>query len=1306
MPHPLETRIAQIRRKAQWLLVLHGLSWVLAAAVAAVVVLTAADYLLHFQDRGIRVLSTLAVLAVLGWTIWRRLLPAITSRFSDVNIAMRIERRFPGLNDRLASTVQFLGEGEQSDDGGSAALRRAVVIQTTAEVEQLNLGDAIDSRAPRQALLVALVVAGVALGLVVVDPSSARLALTRLANPWGDQGWPQRTHLALKQPVERLALGETFEIVVVDSQGAALPDEVNLHIRYTGDAGDQADEVVPMRFVDGVMLYRKEGVRRPFSYRAVGGDDHSMTPVQLIVVEPPTIETLSVALYYPAYTGWRAESAEKNIRALRGTRVELTGTTTKPLGSARVELDGGRLIDCAVAEDGFGFHLPVTGDMNDFVIEDSGTYHVLLEDRDEGVVGGREIGYDIRAIPDLPPSVSIDEPTGNIFVTADAEVPLKVTAKEDLALREIALVYLRSDHSDEGHESFPLYQGPEGVAPGAGPRGAETGESRTVEHRWALAELALQPGMQITFHATAGDYLPQSGQSQPRRLTVITRDELETRVAERQSFILGELTRVLQMQRDARAQVADLEIQMRDVGQMTKGNLDQLQGAELAQRNIDRNLTSPAEGIPSQVEGLLADLENNKVDSPDIERRMLALLGELKRLEQDHLPPIGKALTGAIKGAQDQRQSTGAESAPADESDAGSSESVGKQQPDGDAPSDEGQPRTNSDTNGADTPSAEVADDGSEVDAPDDAETNDAETNDAAPDAVAGEPGETSPPRPLHPAAKAVAADLNTAGENQDEVIGTLERMLGELSQGENLGRVFREIGQIRKEQGEVADATGQIGRETLTKEFADLTGQQQADLKKLAGRQQEMARRFDKVQDRMRQLGQSLAQDDPLAADALSDALEQARQQALAGQMREAGRKVEQNQLGQAGGQQSKIGEQLQEMLDTLANRREQELSRLVEKLREAEEQLAQLRDQQEGLRKRMQEAANNPDEAERRRELERLSREQKELREQVERFARKLERLQASQAAQTASNAGGKMGQAGEQGEQGDAGGAQDAAQGAQKDLEEAQQQLAERRRQAEIDLAMEQLAKIEDALRGLHSRQERALDDTRRLDQLQTEQGKLTRAQSISVQDLARVELSLSAEAEAQAKKLAAAQVFSLALRGVARELTRAGELLGQRQLGRDALSAEETALRRLAQLLESLKPDDTPPGDQQEGQEGQEGDGGGQQGQPGDGIPNIAQLKLLKLLQSEINGRTRALAEAHGPDTPLTDEQLREYAGLSQEQGELAEIIINLSQPAEDDLEADLDALPDLMPEEDDDEPLGLDETLPLLDEVLE
>ena len=63
--------------------------------------------------------------------------------------------------------------------------------------------------------------------------------------------------------------------------------------------------------------------------------------------------------------------------------------------------------------------------------------------------------------------------------------------------------------------------------------------------------------MQLTCQAVATDYHPQTGRSDPRVLTVITPDQLLERMAVRQSQILAELARVLQLQRDARSQVRD-----------------------------------------------------------------------------------------------------------------------------------------------------------------------------------------------------------------------------------------------------------------------------------------------------------------------------------------------------------------------------------------------------------------------------------------------------------------------------------------------------------------------------------------------------------------------------------------------------------------------------------------------------------------------------------------------------------------------------------------------------------------------------
>ena len=54
----------------------------------------------------------------------------LVARFRDLEVALRIERRWPGLNDRLASAVQFLRlqrEGREDDLNGSPELREATI---------------------------------------------------------------------------------------------------------------------------------------------------------------------------------------------------------------------------------------------------------------------------------------------------------------------------------------------------------------------------------------------------------------------------------------------------------------------------------------------------------------------------------------------------------------------------------------------------------------------------------------------------------------------------------------------------------------------------------------------------------------------------------------------------------------------------------------------------------------------------------------------------------------------------------------------------------------------------------------------------------------------------------------------------------------------------------------------------------------------------------------------------------------------------------------------------------------------------
>ena len=66
LSHPLQELVAGVRRRARGLTIVYALAWVVGAVVAAVLLVGLADYLLRFQDRGVRVLG----LAAFAWRFW------------------------------------------------------------------------------------------------------------------------------------------------------------------------------------------------------------------------------------------------------------------------------------------------------------------------------------------------------------------------------------------------------------------------------------------------------------------------------------------------------------------------------------------------------------------------------------------------------------------------------------------------------------------------------------------------------------------------------------------------------------------------------------------------------------------------------------------------------------------------------------------------------------------------------------------------------------------------------------------------------------------------------------------------------------------------------------------------------------------------------------------------------------------------------------------------------------------------------------------------------------------------------------
>ncbi|MDX1946411.1 MAG: DUF4175 family protein [Pirellulaceae bacterium] len=1180
MPHPLETRVESIRRQAIGLVRARGLGLLVAVVVFLLMIFGLLDFALRLHDPGSRWILSGCLLAAIIWTTLRLVVPAFRYRLSRVQAAQHIERVHPQLASRLSSVMDFLIQGEADPTAGSADLRRAVVAETDSLATDLDFRRAIDSRSFVRAMLAALAALLLAGVLVLLDRNAAGLAIARLAMPWSELAWPRRNQLEFVRELDKIAVGDDFEVELIDRHGR-LPDRVQIQLRHLTPTGTRT-ETRPMQPLADRMVFRFDNVTRPFAYRARGGDDDTMPWIELAVVEPPRVLSLDLTIQPPAYTALPRESAGRVARAIAGSSLSLAGRVDKPITSAKLQSEIANLALPAVqiTPAGRGFVVPA-GDEPPWVVARSLAFWLELTDA-SGLPTGRDSRVEIQVVPDTPPSIAWEAPADHSFVTTRALVAIRALVKDDLAIRNVQLRYLRPGGSDQ-EVTVELFAGPPVARP---PSAMGDGESRPIEFTWDVGELAgLAAGDVLAIRLTAEDYQPQLATTVARRLTIITPEELEQRLGQRQTSILGQLAEALRMQRECRQQLAELLIRLEETGTLDASDLNHLQSAQLNQRQIENLLGAGPEGVEGQIVALQAELAANRIEGEAISQRMSELLGQVRRLNREPVVAIGQRLTEAFKLIREQ--------------------------------------------------------------------------------AGCGEPG-------------VVGDSLRAAAERQDEVIQSLEGLLGSLTEWDNFSRLAREIGQIRLDQQKLADDT-ELLRLRAAVTTGSLPPEDRAAARQLAQRELELARRLDKIQGRMEELLGRLTASDPASAATLADALAAARRLAIGGQMRSAADLLAKQQFGSSHQAQGNALDGLKQLLDLLSSRREDELARTAKSLRAAAGELAGLAARHAATQAELDAAAAAPQTAENKRRLERLTKELAQLAEEIEQLGRKLQRLTATKAAAATTAAGQQAAAAGQAAGEGQADQAQAQSQQAGSRLEEARRELVQAIAQAEQELAEQQLARLEQWLAGLVARQKNVVREIARLETArQASGGDLAPAERLSLRGVASEQRLLGDETEQLRQKLAEMAAFAFALEGAGQEMSQAAAVLARGETGASAQTPAAAALARMEQILTALAGDESgstePPADQNPPQPGGESPGGDQ-------ANSLAELKLLQLLQQAIQRRTAELEATRVKQGELTAEQARELDQLATEQGRLADMVLELIRSAATRPEDDPASLPE-------------------------
>jgi hypothetical protein len=1190
----LQPRIAAIRRQVSQVQTGYAWGWTLCAAVAAALLAGSIDAGLRLRAWPLRLFLTAAVIAVVVFAFRRWIMPWWHSSFSDVQIARRLEMLHPRLGERLSSALAFLQQGTADAREGSLELRYAVVAEAEAIAADLPLEKSIDARPRNRAVAVCLVLLITAAGLAIWQPANFARAAVRLAWPIGGPVWPPRHQLKLLAAPTAVALGESFEVQLIDQRGR-LPTDATITLHY--DQPTRRTERHPLLQRGDKLVYRIEQTLQGFRYEVAGGDDDSLPEMTLVVVQPPKLNDLISTIEPPAYSGLKTERSGRLIKLLAGSRLSISGKLDRPAKSVQLQSTQKEQVPlCVSSSDVLTFESVPTTQWRPAKSD-----HVWIELTDEtGSVTGRDGPLELQVIVDSPPTISWDQPGDHSAFTGQALVPIAAVAKDDLAVQRVELRFAVIGSEAMTPQTVVLFEQAKPPSKTLG-----EGDSRPVTYAWDLSQLTLaaEEGAAFSIQLAARDCNNQETVSPPRRISLISTQDLQNRLVQRQGAILEQLGEVLRMQRQSRTLISEVAARQADEGKWQARDLDVLQSADLQQRQVVRLLKNPDDGLAKQIELLLAETQANRLGEEGIASRMLSLQKQIRRLSDDVLPPLEEQMATALKSA-----------------------------------------RLRSEQNRQDNDSSDCVDE----------------------------------PLPL-----------TSITEQQDLAVSALEAMLGELAQWDSFSRIAREVGLLKQEQQKLREQTESV-RVALALAQRDAEPLNLA--KQAAQRQLETARQFDKLQQRMEALLAKLQDSDPLAAGSLADALDAAARLAIGGQMRSAARQLQDTRAGNAVQAQDQVLAGLSEVLDRLASRRDQDAKRQLAALTAAASELNQLTARGENLAREAAAAAqaNDPQ----KRQLQRLTKDAQRLAQEVAEFARKLQRLQAKGAAEAAKKAGSSLSQGSQAAGGGDGGAAEQQTKSALEDLQAAKKQLQQDIQKAQEDLVREQLARLETELAGLLKRQQNLLAETQRLDAAKKmNNGSLSRSQQASLRDLAEEQRLLADAVQQSSEAFSSGESFQLALAGVRQQMQRAHRSLARNQTDAATQIPQEQAVARLKQLLAAAKSQAESPGD-----EGNQPQG---PAQPMDGQPevrSIGELRLLETLQLEINRRTTELEAARTKTGDFTAEQEAELVELAEEQGKLAEIILNLIQKKSAEDEAPPAKPEDAEPKPAVKKPDGLDEEL--------
>jgi hypothetical protein len=637
LPEELVRKFAAARKRVRKVVFAKGWTLVVFAACVCFGASIFLDRLLFLRSR-YRLALFVACLAAMASFLTMFLIVPLARRISARRIARSVEEKHPELRDLLLSAVELSQQLASGETHTSSELIGAVSQETAGKTRRIDFRSVVPFSAMSRPLLITLAVACALGAYCYFRPMIATNVLQRLLYPYSGPDPLTFTELNVLPGDALVPKGTDVEIKATAT--GKIPRKAALYL----DRKDRRwDKVVLPGDERGEFRYVLKEQLTSLRYRIRAGDARSDT-FTIAVADRPVVVGIEVAYRYPEYTGRDPETKSDGgeIVAVKGSEVQITARSNKPLRSARLRFGDGSeslaLVRGSVIQ------------AQHFSIKEDDSYSFDLLDTD-GFSNAEAIAHRIRAVEDEAPVVGITSPGKYSDARPDEVVPVDFRAVDDFGIHKLWLEYAVTSAVPKEEKDTVPGEERKGVQPIALPERGKTEVEE--EYAFSLADLRVKEGEAVVFRVVAEDNNvlsgPGKGSSLEHTIRITSDEALFKRIEEEQQDLSRRLMRLLTQQTENKKLVDQLTEALRGKTSLSEDEMASLGEAKSVQRQIEQT----GRQLAGDFSATLEKMRLNKMITPRTLIEMADVTQALEGVSRKEMPEATQTASEAASSKEE-----------------------------------------------------------------------------------------------------------------------------------------------------------------------------------------------------------------------------------------------------------------------------------------------------------------------------------------------------------------------------------------------------------------------------------------------------------------------------------------------------------------------------------------------------------------------------------------------------------------------------------------------------------------------------